>query len=74
MCNIWQDDTKDGLHPKDFARLPKTLKDLNITGGEPFLRNDLVDIVREITNVNPKIRIVISSNGFLTAKIIDDMQ
>ena len=40
----------------------------NITGGEPFLREDLADIVRELYKKSE--RIVISTNGFFTERII----
>ncbi|MDD3150188.1 MAG: radical SAM protein [Candidatus Gastranaerophilales bacterium] len=74
MCNIWQETLKDDLTPADFANLPKTLRDINITGGEPFLRKDLVEIIEIITSANPKTRLVFSSNGFLTDKIVKDMK
>lgn len=41
----------------------------NITGGEPFIRQDLKDIVRELYKKSD--RIVISTNGFFTDRIID---
>lgn len=41
----------------------------NITGGEPFFREDLKDIVRELYKKSD--RIVISTNGFFTERIID---
>ena len=41
----------------------------NITGGEPFIREDLKDIVRELNKISD--RIVISTNGFFTDRIID---
>jgi MoaA/NifB/PqqE/SkfB family radical SAM enzyme len=40
----------------------------NITGGEPFIRTDLPDIVRELYKKSD--RIVISTNGFFTDRII----
>ena len=40
----------------------------NITGGEPFLRDDLPEIVRELRKKSD--RIVISTNGFFTDRII----
>lgn len=73
MCNIWQTESKNHLQPSDFANLPDTLKDINITGGEPFLRNDLREIIQVITTSCPKARIVISSNGFLTDRIVKFM-
>ncbi|WP_225748724.1 radical SAM protein [Paraeggerthella sp. Marseille-Q4926] len=41
----------------------------NITGGEPFIRSDLKDIVREIYKKSD--RIVISTNGYFTDRILD---
>ena len=41
----------------------------NITGGEPFIRTDLKDIVRELYKKSD--RIVISTNGYFTDRIID---
>ncbi len=45
---------------------------LNITGGEPFLRDDLSDIL-DVVKTKAK-RVVISSNGFLTKKTMEVMQ
>lgn len=74
MCNIWKDDSKDALEPDDFLKLPTSLKDINITGGEPFLRKDIVEIVKKITSKNPTVRLIFSSNGFLTKQIVDLMK
>ena len=41
----------------------------NITGGEPFIRTDLKEIVAELYKKSD--RIVISTNGFFTERIID---
>ena len=41
----------------------------NITGGEPFIREDLKEIVRELYKKSD--RIVISTNGFFTERIIE---
>lgn len=51
-----------------IKKLPK-MYFTNITGGEPFIRNDLKDIVRELYKKSD--RIVISTNGFFTDRIID---
>jgi len=63
MCNIWQQPPQKELKPEDYRKLPKTLKDINISGGEPFLREDLFDVIENILKVNPKVRIIISTNG-----------
>ncbi len=51
-----------------IKKLPK-MYFTNITGGEPFIRSDLKDIVRELYKKSD--RIVISTNGFFTDRIID---
>ncbi len=67
-------DPHEQLTLKDFEKLPTTLKDINISGGEPFLHKEIVDIIRVITEKNPKARMVISSNGFLTDMIEEKMK
>jgi MoaA/NifB/PqqE/SkfB family radical SAM enzyme len=42
---------------------------VNVTGGEPFIRTDLKDIVRELYKKTN--RVCISTNGFFTERIID---
>lgn len=51
-----------------IRRLPK-MYFTNITGGEPFIREDLKEIVRELYKKSD--RIVISTNGFFTDRIED---
>ncbi|HKZ34419.1 MAG TPA: radical SAM protein, partial [Patescibacteria group bacterium] len=70
MCNIWQNRITDELKPEEFLKLPDSLKDINITGGEPFLRMDLPEIVANIKLAAPKARLVLSTNGFLP-KVIE---
>ena len=70
MCNIWQLPTGDQMAPEDYRLLPRTLRDVNITGGEPFLRDDLVDIVRVIDEHCRHPRFVISTNGFQRRRIL----
>lgn len=70
MCNTWKFPTTPDqeMDPKYYERFPK-LKFLNITGGEPFLREDLEEIVRI---VKPKCdRICISTNGYFTERVVD---
>ena len=48
MCDIWRNPT-DASHEikgADLRSLPR-LKFINITGGEPFVREDLGEIVEE---------------------------
>ena len=68
MCDIWKNDMHDEVPPEVFARLPTSLRDINISGGEPFLRSDLPQILRIIKETNPHTRLVISTNGFQPGK------
>ncbi len=70
MCNRY----KKPSQPNEEISL-ETIKKLppmyftNITGGEPFIRQDLKEVVRELYKKSD--RIVISTNGFFTDRIID---
>jgi radical SAM protein with 4Fe4S-binding SPASM domain len=70
MCNIWKYPTKpeEEFKPKILEKFPK-LSFCNITGGEPFLRDDIEEIIH-ILRKKAK-RTVISTNGYLSEKIID---
>lgn len=69
MCNCFQYPT----HPHEewkiniINKLPE-MAFTNITGGEPFTRNDISDMVRELYKKTN--RIVISTNGYFTERII----
>ncbi len=69
MCDIWKIKDSPALSLTDLAKLPDSLLDVNLSGGEPFLRKDLPEIVAVIKKACPKARLVISSNGFLTLVI-----
>jgi len=70
MCNIWKYPTRveEEFKPEILNKLPQ-ISFCNITGGEPFLRNDLEEIIGVLKNKAR--RIVISTNGYLTKKIIN---
>lgn len=68
MCDIWKNDMHGEVRPDVFARLPSSLIDVNISGGEPFLRSDLAEILAAIKSTNPRARLVISTNGFQPGK------
>ncbi len=69
MCNIWQLPPGEELEPEQFRNLPRSLRDINVTGGEPFLRDDLVEIVRIFDERCGHPRFVISTNGFERRRI-----
>ncbi|MCG6536593.1 MAG: radical SAM protein, partial [Syntrophales bacterium LBB04] len=72
MCHTWkyQGDKEREIRATDLASLPPLVR-LNITGGEPFLRDDLSDILGLATAKAQ--RVVISTNGFLTKKTLEVM-
>ena len=69
MCNRYKAPSKpeEELSIETIKKLPR-MYFTNITGGEPFIREDLADIVRELYKKSD--RIVISTNGFFTDRII----
>ena len=73
MCNIWKLEPQELLSTQDYAKVPSSLKDINISGGEPFLRKDIVELVKTVNEKCRGPRIVISSNGFRTDRILEAM-
>jgi len=69
MCDIWDHptDPKKEITPKELEILPG-FKFVNITGGEPFVRRDLEDIVEVMYRKSD--RIVISTSGFHDKRIL----
>lgn len=69
MCNIWFNPTKkdDEIKAADLRTLPR-LKFINLTGGEPFVREDLAEIVEECYKHTD--RIVISTSGWFEDKVV----
>ncbi|MBN1677634.1 MAG: radical SAM protein [Candidatus Thermoplasmatota archaeon] len=74
MCNIWKNPSKSLLPVAEYLKLPSSLRTINITGGEPFLRKDLVEVVKAIDSVVPRARFVFSTNGMLTDTIVSEME
>lgn len=70
MCNIWKypTDIKKEIQAEELKCLPK-LKFINLTGGEPFIREDLEEIVKVCYTKSP--RIVISTSGWFEDRVID---
>lgn len=70
MCDCFHYPTRpeEEIPVKTIAKLPK-LNFANITGGEPFIRKDIeeiVDVVRSKAD-----RVVISSNGYFSDRILN---
>jgi MoaA/NifB/PqqE/SkfB family radical SAM enzyme len=69
MCNIWRNPSipSEEISLETLAKLPDNLGAINLTGGEPTLRKDLVEIVDLLYPKTKKFEI--SSNGLLPEKI-----
>lgn len=70
MCDFWKETRQPTVTLDDYRKLPPTLRDINVSGGEPFLRSDIVEVVRVLRETCPRARIIISTNGFLIDIII----
>jgi radical SAM protein with 4Fe4S-binding SPASM domain len=73
MCDVWRRPASEELEPCEYRKLPNSLVYINVSGGEPFLRKDLVEIVEALRYACPKAEICISTNGILTDRIQDQM-
>jgi MoaA/NifB/PqqE/SkfB family radical SAM enzyme len=74
MCDSWKKPGKDDLRIDEieriFAQLPR-LDAVRLTGGEPFVRRDLADIAHlAVKHLDPAI-LHVTTNGFLTDRIVD---
>jgi MoaA/NifB/PqqE/SkfB family radical SAM enzyme len=81
MCNIWRIPTTVKDLPVDdwlgFLDQPtfRHLKELDVTGGEPFLRDDLPELLAGVCRLKrtnlPQLRsVAITTNGFLTDSVV----
>lgn len=82
MCNIWQTPREiPELAATDWLKLLADpllhdLRELDLTGGEPFLRRDLPELFRGIcrlkrSHLTKLHSIAITTNGFLTERILE---
>ena len=69
MCLTWQHPSRpeEEFKPSLLEKLP-ALAFCNLTGGEPFLREDIDDIVSVLKRKAR--RVVVSTNGYLTDRIV----
>jgi MoaA/NifB/PqqE/SkfB family radical SAM enzyme len=70
MCYSWKHPTRSAeeFKPEILEKIPAGMKRLNITGGEPLLRSDIIDIA-SILNAKTN-RLEISTNGYFTDRIV----
>ncbi len=81
MCNIWKiPETVPDLPLREWiallsSNLLSDLRELDITGGEPFLRDDLASLVKAVcelkrTHLRRLRSIAITTNGVLTDRVL----
>lgn len=73
MCYSWKNPTKksEQITAKDLEKLPD-VPVYNVTGGEAFVRPDIQDLIAVLHEKSD--RIVVSTNGVYTDKIIDTVK
>jgi MoaA/NifB/PqqE/SkfB family radical SAM enzyme len=81
MCNIWRLSGETDLPMGDWVRLISSplfsdLRELDVTGGEPFLREDLLELIEGVShlrddNLQALKSIAITTNGFLTGRVLE---
>ncbi|MEC9227754.1 MAG: polysaccharide pyruvyl transferase family protein [Verrucomicrobiota bacterium] len=74
MCNIWKSNDGSSLSPESLEALAQPFFDhvshVGLSGGEPFLRDDLDQIVEALSSALPRMRsISITSHGFNVERI-----
>lgn len=71
MCKSWANPTKpeEEFRPEILKKIPEGMVRLNVTGGEPTLRKDIMEIL-EILNTKAK-KLELSTNGYFTKILIE---
>jgi Fe-coproporphyrin III synthase len=69
MCHTWRYPSKasEEFDPTILEKIPEGMKRLNVTGGEPLLRDDIGDILR-ILDTKTK-RLEVSTNGYFPERL-----
>lgn len=74
MCDVWKKKDHDDMNADEirrvFAQIPH-LDSLRLTGGEPFLRQDLTAITRAIIETNNPTVIHVTTAGVMTERIVE---
>jgi len=70
MCNTWNNPSSSAeeFKPELLEKLPARMSRMNITGGEPALREDLLEIVKVLDKRTGHLEI--STNGFFTDRLL----
>lgn len=70
MCHTWRHPTRpdEEVRSEHLASLPAGQSKINITGGEPTIRDDLLDIVRVLYPKTSRLEII--SNGYYPDRLL----
>ena len=80
MCNSWKLPYHDDLTTDEYreafsSELFRSIEYVGITGGEPTLRKDMVDIVRIMADNMPKLRkMTLNTNGFVKDRVVSTLE
>lgn len=74
MCDCWKMESPDDLSLAEidrvFAQLPR-MDVVRLTGGEPFVRKDLLEIAHFVQRRLDPFFLHVTTNGFLTKRIVE---
>lgn len=79
-CSIWEtknhdevtsEEVSNGLKPRELF---KNVEAIGITGGEPFLRDDLVDLCQTLLEICPKADLGLVTNGLHPKRVLKAME
>jgi len=77
-CFYWQElNQRDDLSTAEIVRLSESLgpiENLNLSGGEPFLRREFAEICRQFIRHNQVRQIYVPTNGWYTKKTIEQLE
>ncbi|HEX8795351.1 MAG TPA: radical SAM protein [Polyangiaceae bacterium] len=75
MCKTW---TLDGGHELTLEEIRRVLSEvpklawLDLTGGEPFLRADVLELLETVADGSPRLRVLhFPTNGWFTSRVVE---
>lgn len=74
MCDSWQKPSPDDLSVAELEAILRQLPPMDavrLTGGEPFVRKDLLDITHLVQAQLRPLVLHVTTNGFLTRRIVE---
>jgi MoaA/NifB/PqqE/SkfB family radical SAM enzyme len=74
MCDVWKKTDHDDMTPDEaqaiFKQMPK-LDTLRLTGGEPFLRRDFLELVQKMLEVTDPTVLHVTTAGVMYERIVE---